>query len=262
VEFIKPLYRHLIIRAAEFMARYRDEKTKLPKPSYDLWEEKRGVHTFTVSSVFAGLSAAANFAEAFGENDLAGKYRASAREIKQAMKQYLFHNDLNRFAKAAYPAGADGKYDLDMTIDASLFGLWYFGVFSPDDPSVAATMKAVFEKLWVKTAVGGVARYENDAYHQVEKNNIQNVPGNPWFICTLWWAQYLMVSARTKEDLKEPHRILEWAADHALPSGVLAEQVHPHTGRPLSVSPLTWSHAAYVLAVFDYVEREKNIKGK
>ena len=40
--------------------------------------------------------------------------------------------------------------------------------------------------------------------------------------------------------------ILEWVANHALPSGVLAEQVNPESGEPLSVSPLTWSHATFV----------------
>ena len=31
------------------------------------------------------------------------------------------------------------------------------------------TMEAVRERLWVKTAIGGVARYENDYYHQVSR---------------------------------------------------------------------------------------------
>ena len=34
VEFIKPLYRSLIMRAANFMLHYRDERTSLPLPSY------------------------------------------------------------------------------------------------------------------------------------------------------------------------------------------------------------------------------------
>jgi len=34
VEFIKPLYRPLIVAAADFMVRYRDERTGLPLPSY------------------------------------------------------------------------------------------------------------------------------------------------------------------------------------------------------------------------------------
>ncbi len=103
-------------------------------------------------------------------------------------------------------------------------------------------MKALREKLWLKTEVGGLARYENDYYHQVDTN----FPGNPWFICTLWLADHLTNLARNEKDLEEPLQILQWVADHALPSGVLAEQVHPVTGSPLSVSPLTWSHATFV----------------
>jgi glucoamylase len=40
-----------------------------------------------------------------------------------------------------------------------------------------------------------------------------------------------------------------------LPSGVLAEQVNPFTGEPVSVSPLTWSHAAFVITVQKYLKK-------
>jgi hypothetical protein len=39
----------------------------------------------------------------------------------------------------------------------------------------------------------------------------------------------------------------------------MAEQLHPHTGEPLSVSPLTWSHAEYVRAVQEYIERHSRL---
>jgi GH15 family glucan-1,4-alpha-glucosidase len=35
--------------------------------------------------------------------------------------------------------------------------------------------------------------------------------------------------------------------------GVMAEQVNPFTSEPLSVSPLTWSHAEYILTVRWYI---------
>ena len=43
------------------------------------------------------------------------------------------------------------------------------------------------------------------------------------------------------------------ATDFGLLSGVIPEQLHPHTGEPLSVSPLTWSHAAFVASVERYL---------
>lgn len=259
VEFIKPLYRSLIMRAADFLVQYRNDTTKLPDPSYDLWEERRGIHTFTVSTVIAGLRAAANFAAAFGEADTAATYRTTADDMAQALRRHFFHRDLNRFARGA-TLTPSGSYELDMTLDASLVALWYFGVFPPQSPLVQSTMKAVRERLWVNTPIGGLARYENDYYHQVEQTNVDSVPGNPWFICTLWWAQYLIACAEESSVLQEALTILESVADHALPSGVLAEQVHPYTGEPLSVSPLTWSQAEYVVTAHKWLEKHHAIE--
>src|SRR5438876_1190134 len=113
----------------------------------------------------------------------------------------------------------------------------------------------VEERLWVHTDVGGLARFENDAYHQVERQDTKRVPGNPWFISTLWLARYRLLRSHTVEDLARGLELIEWAARRALPSGVMAEQLHPYTGEPLSVSPLTWSHAAYVRVVREYLDR-------
>jgi GH15 family glucan-1,4-alpha-glucosidase len=144
------------------------------------------------------------------------------------------------------------KWAKDWTPDASVIGLWYFGMFDPADPRIVTTMERMRDRLWVKTNVGGMARYENDHYHQVSRD-VDRVPGNPWFICTLWLAQWQIATAKTKDDLDEASRILNWAADHTLPSGVMAEQIHPHSGEPLSVSPLTWSHATLVKTVQQYL---------
>ncbi len=65
--------------------------------------------------------------------------------------------------------------------------------------------------------------------------------------------------AQSPTDLSRGLELIEWAARHARPSGVMAEQLHPHTGEPLSVSPLTWSQAAYVMAVEEYLERERRL---
>ena len=254
VEFIKPHYRGLVVRAANWLAAYRDEDSGLPLPSWDLWEERRGVLAWTVGAAWGGLQAAANFADAFGEQDLAATYRRAANEIRAGTETHLWAPDLGRFVRMINRR-EDGGWDMDPTLDASLSGLWYFGMFAPDDPKIVATMQAVRDRLWVKTDVGGVARYENDYYHQASQD-IESVPGNPWFICTLWLAQWYIATAQTEDDLKPALYILNWAADHALPSGVMAEQVHPYTNAPLSVSPLTWSHATLVMTVREYMARQ------
>ena len=120
-------------------------------------------------------------------------------------------------------------------------------------------MKAIEDRLTIKTKVGGVARYEDDYYHQVSQDT-DNIPGNPWFICTLWMADYQIAKATTTEEVRQAAKYLEWVADRALPSGCLAEQVHPETNAPLSVSPLTWSHATVVATLVGYLNKLEAIR--
>ncbi|MGB7926277.1 MAG: glycoside hydrolase family 15 protein [Pyrinomonadaceae bacterium] len=253
IEFVKKLYRPLITRAADFMVGFRDKQTRLPEPSWNLWEDRRAVHTFTCATVVGGLRAAANFATLFGDTEIASQYNAAADEVRDAMRAHLYRPDIGRFARSIMP-GADGSFEVDQTIDASLFSIFYFGAFAADDPVVQATMRAVEDRLWAKTDVGGCARYEGDAYMRIWED-VERVPGNPWFICTLWLADYRIAAARTLEEMERAVEILEWVVERALPSGVLAEQVDPMTGAPLSVSPLTWSHSTVVATVMAYLRK-------
>jgi GH15 family glucan-1,4-alpha-glucosidase len=258
VHFVKPLYRNLICSIGDFLVDFRDRADGLPLPSYDLWEERHGILSWTAAATWSGLSAAANFAEAFGETSRAQRYRQAAEEIKAGVDAHLWLPSFNRFARMVNRS-TDGGWEVDATIDASLVGLWQFDMYPPDDPKIVATMQAIRQRLWVKTTVGGIARYEDDHYHQVSQD-IQNVPGNPWFICTLWLAEWIAVTAQRPDDLNAALELLEWVTAHALPSGVMAEQVHPYTNQPLSVSPLTWSHAAYITTVRAYLDSRKRLK--
>jgi len=243
VEFVKPLYKPLVKTTANFMTRYREPHTLLPAASYDLWEERRGIQAFTVGAVWAGLTAAAKFTDAFGEASMAEKYRKAASEIRDAAIRHLYDEKLQRFRRMVNVT-REGEVQADATIDVALSGLWMFGMFAPDDPRIVSTMNQVVNRLTIKTPIGGVARYENDYYHQVS-HDVDNVAGNPWILCTLAVAEWYAHTGQVQKAVD----ILEWTASHALPSGVLAEQVHPYSGAPMSVSPLTWSHAAYVMTV-------------
>ncbi len=257
IEFIRPLYRPLITAAADFMCDYRDSKTGLPQPSWDLWEERRGVHAYTIAAVYGGLMAASHFTAAFGEHDRAARYASVADEIKSATMRYLWHDAAGRFVRTLY-VEPDGTLTPDMVIDSSMTGLYQFGMFDVQSDEIKRTMQAIEDRLIVKTDVGGVARYENDYYHQVSQD-IANVPGNPWFICSCWLAEYKIESAATIAALSEALQWLRWAQTHALPSGVLAEQINPYTHEPLSVSPLTWSHAEYAGAIRWYIGRYQHL---
>ncbi len=257
VEFVRPLYQPLVKRAADFMVGFREPHTKLPAPSWDLWEERHGIHAYTVAAVYAGLMAAASFARIFGEIEHAETYTKAADEIKQAARQYLWSEQAGRFLRMVN-ISADGSLQADMTIDASISGLYQFGMFDATTDEMRLTMDMVESRLTIQTNVGGIARYENDYYHQVS-HDIERVPGNPWFICLCWLAEYRIAHAQTEDQLHEALPLLEWVRARALPSGVLAEQVDPYSDAPLSVSPLTWSHAEYVAAIRWYAGKHRRL---
>jgi oligosaccharide amylase len=258
IEFINPLYKTLVCKAADFMVKYRYNDTKLPLPSYDLWEERRGISTFTASTVYGGLIAASNFAKIFGDISRAEAYKTAAKEVKEALLKHLYDNEKERFLKMVKPDREEGLVK-DFTVESSTYSVFEFDVLPTDDPRVEKTMKTIESALWIKTDIGGIARYQNDYYQQVGKD-IKNVPGNPWIICTLWLAEWYIAKAKTLEDLKKPLKLLHWVTEHSLESGVLAEQIHPYNGQPLSVSPLTWSHSTFVLTVIEYLNKLNEIQ--
>jgi oligosaccharide amylase len=254
IEFVRRLYFPLIIRCAEFMCDFRDKKTGLPKASWNLWEDRRGIHAFTCGTVIGGLRAAANFARLLGEIQRAEKYEKVAKDMIKATEKHLYSQQLGRFLRAIETYD-DVNFRPDETIDASIFGLFYFGAFSADDELVENTMRQIEEHLSVN---GGIARFQNDGYMRIS----ESVTGNAWFICTLWLADYYIAKSvesreskvKSEKNLEKALQIIEWTTKHALPSGVLAEQINPNTGEGVSVSPLTWSHSTFVATVMNYLK--------
>ncbi|MHB8375462.1 MAG: glycoside hydrolase family 15 protein [Dehalococcoidia bacterium] len=251
VEFITPFYKGMIRPAAEFMLRYVDAEG-LPKPSYDLWEERWGIHAWTVAATWAGLMAASRFFAIFGDRDDAEHMAGAADRMRQATIEHFWHEGEQRFVRTLMPDN-DGGYTPDMTVDASVGGLFQLGMFDASDPRIVSTMEDVRARLWVKTPVGGLARYERDQYQRA--SDAGDVPGNPWFVCTLWLAQWQIARATSEDELQPAAELMQWVADRALPSGVLAEQVDPYSDAPLSVSPLTWSHAELVRTVLEFTRK-------
>lgn len=260
VEFLKDHYQPMVVEPAVWLMSFRDHNG-LPKPSWDLWEERRGIHLFTTCATIGALQAAADFARDMGANDRAAEFTEAAERMRGAMMRHFWSPERNRFARMAIPLD-DGSYRLDMTLDSSAYALFAFDALPAAHPRVVAHMQAVSERLWVKTDIGGVARYEHDYYHQVERTNIDAVPGNPWVICTLWMAQHAIAMATTVAELERALPYLEWTQRRAMSSGVLAEQYDPYTGASVSVSPLTWSHATVMIVVMQYLLKYAELTGR
>lgn len=137
------------------------------------------------------------------------------------------------------------------------------GVLLPTDKEVQQTMQAIHDNLTVQTEIGGIVRYSKDTYQfDMQNLDINQIPGNPWIITTLWEADYQIETAQKIDDLKCPLETLQWVCQRASAAGILPEQIHPCTGAPLSIAPLTWSHATFVSTVIRYLSRLKKLTDK
>lgn len=258
LDFVVGLYTTLVVPAADWMVSYVDQRNGLLMPSWDLWEERWGVHAFTVGAVWGGLDAARNFADLFGDVGAYVRYRDAADRLRKAADTHLYSPELGRFARRI-AVEDDGTLTVDMVLDSALYGLWRFGMYAPDDKRIIQTMEAIRDQLSNKATSGGIARYQDDYYFKVEPDT-KLVPGNPWFMCTLWLAQWYIATAKDTHDLGAAREIINWAVAHQLPGGLLSEQLDPHTGAPVSVSPLTWSHAELIVTVDEFCRRSERLR--
>lgn len=251
LDFIESIYDSFIKKAASFLLAYRDPYSGLPKQSYNCWEERFGIHTWTASSVYGGLAAAARFARILGKERAAHNWGHAADELRLAIVKHLYNIENGTFYRSLFndPKGITAY---DRTVDASsACGVFLFGVLPPDDERLRKAMEVTEDRLTVRTPVGGIARYDGDNYFRTAPN----VPGNPWFITTLWFAQYDIARAKSDADLDRVRERLEWAARSALPSRLMPEQVDPFTREALNATPLTWSHAELIRTVVLYLRK-------
>jgi len=252
LEFIESIYNSLIKKAADFMIRYKDIHTGLPLSSYDLWEEKYGVSPFTSSVVYGGLVSAYNFAKTLGKEEDADRSHLEAESLRKAITSFLWDEREKYFFKLV-----GEKLDKDINLDSSSFyGAFRFGILAPDDPRMKESFKIFKDRLSKNINIGGIARYEGDRYSHVGGSSI----GNPWFITTLWFAQYKIAIANSLADLNEVVNDIEWATRYAK-SGMLSEQINPYSGDQISATPLTWSHAEFVRTVIEYDRKRKSFEG-
>ena len=240
-----------VVAGADALTALLDARTGLPPASLDAWEERVGVHTYTVAATIAGLEASARMAEG-RDDDAAARWADAARHARTGLDTYLWSDVHGRFLRSRDVAREDGEgapvppghqpagrpahpvasVDVeDATVDASLLGLAYpFAVLDPDDERLVATIDVVEREL---RCGPGLLRYPGDTY----------LGGNPWLLTRLWLGL-----ARRAPGARTPAEGIADVAGCATSTGLLAEQVDATTGRPVWVVPLAWSHAFYALA--------------
>jgi GH15 family glucan-1,4-alpha-glucosidase len=208
--------------SARYIAAFWDE------PSFDWWEENADrTHTSTLGAIYAGLRAAADWAE------LSESVRGQATEIEATVRQAILAD--------ARRAGHLSKWLGGQAVDASLLACAVpFGLLRASDPLMAATVRRIEADL---VHGGGVHRYLGDTYYG----------GGEWLLLAALLGWHYASVGRVDEARGQ----LAWVAARATPARQLPEQVDDHLlapdARPAWLErwgpvavPLLWSHAMYL----------------
>jgi oligosaccharide amylase len=222
----------LVKGAAAFLTSFRDPESRLPAPSFDLWEERMGIHAYSTAAVAHALERAGRIAAEIGKDPSA--WNEASKEIRRIAVERFWDADKGRFVRSLSPR--------DDRLDASLLLALKLGLIPWTDPRARSTVDGIEARLWVPGS-GGLARYEGDQYYG---------PENPWIVCTLWLAEARLCLG----DRARCRELIEWAAAKSLPTWLLPEQVDRTTGEPKSATPLTWSHSTFVDVAHKYAEAE------
>ncbi|GBF34068.1 glucoamylase [Desulfocucumis palustris] len=259
-----------LVAGADYLAANLSPDNGLPIPGMDLWEDEFSQNAYAAAAVWGGLNKAAALAGVKNEAELAGKWDAAAKKVKQGILKHQWSEELGTFTRAINRKVCLEEYQYareqglqaseikmpgipnicymvprDNRIDSALLGLCYpFGVLPPGDPRMSATVEKITEHLGNHQA-GGLHRYQWDGY----------AGGNPWVLCTLWLSIYMSL----KGERKKAEELIRWAERNSSQTGLLPEQADKNTGGPAWVLPLNWSHAMYVLACLAYKGKLKGI---
>jgi GH15 family glucan-1,4-alpha-glucosidase len=239
-EFVDSMYDSFVRPAAEFMCNFIDSETNLPHASYDLWEEKFMSSTYTAAVTFKALEVAAEMASHQGIQMDVDRWQSTANTIKENSETFYSY-DKSSFIKGFLLE--NDNLNKDETIDiSSFYGSFMFNYYN-DENLLLSTLKSIETELLDISPSGGTARYENDNYF---KSN-PAYKGNPWFVTTLWMAQYYALNNNKDKAIK----YVEWTLKNSMDSGLLSEQINPENSKIVGVTPLVWSHAELINTILE-----------
>ncbi|MDY3558077.1 glycoside hydrolase family 15 protein [Gemmata sp. JC673] len=250
----------------------------------DRWEEEKGYNPYTLATMIAALLAAADWADAASEPELATYLRETADVWDAGIEGWVYV----RGTELAKKVGVDGYYarilppgsiepaypgqecarlkDADAgeqdvpghevaSVDA--LALVRYGLRAADDPKILNTLKVIDAELKMETERGPIwHRYTADRFGEHDDGSAFE-PGNKG----KGRAWPLLIGERAHHELARGERtrateLVAAMANYAGDAGLISEQVWDaddlpekwlFKGRPTgSAAPLLWAHAEYL----------------
>jgi len=217
-------------------------KTALPLPSYDIWEQYYGIFSYNALLSYFALKNSLTLLSELGEDKLEKEVQEYLPRLKSDISTYLI--DDGKFIKGIRYCRDSVSIIKDNTADSNLYLIACMDVDNEFD--FGETIAEYDSRLFIQNHIGGVARKENDHYLKLS----DDLPGNPWFLSTMWRGRL----ALKQGDFEFAKKILLFVMSHFDSTGLISEQIDPLTGFCYGIKPLTWSHAEYILFVKSFVK--------
>lgn len=253
-----------------------------PVTEQDRWEENAGYTPYTLATMIAGLLAAADFAEAGGEAQLARDCRRTADEWEASIDRWLYVTDTSLarsvgvegyYVRVAPPETAtaadlrrlaieiknrtpgENRYLAADVVSPDALALVRYGVRAANDPRILNTVKVIDATLRRETKAGPTwRRYTHDGYGETDAGEaFRGIGvGRGWPVLTGERAHYELA----RGDRVAAERLLHALVAQSHEGGLLPEQVWDaddipekdlRNGEPTgSATPLVWAHAEFV----------------
>jgi glucoamylase len=222
------------------------------EPCYDIWEEERGLHYFTLSVSAQALDDGADWLAARGEEAEARRCRTEAQAIRKALDGYWVAGH-GYYRSRVLESGELSAKELDIAVIlAALQCPADRATHSVCDPRVHATLGAldsVFDadypinRCRPAARAPALGRYRADRYYS----------GGAYYFSTLAAAELCFRAARRGSGrnalLARGDRYLETVRAFTPASGDMSEQFDQRTGEQTSAKHLAWSYAAFISCV-------------
>jgi glucoamylase len=221
-------------------------------PCYDIWEEERGLHYFTLRVSAQALDDGADWLDVRGEAEEAQGHRVEARKIHD-MLDGCWLTDRGYYRSRTLESGEPSEKELDIAVIlAALQSSDDRATHSVRDPRIHATLgvlDSVFDADYPinhgRPAARGPAlgRYRADRYYS----------GGAYYFSTLAAAELCFRAARgdggREALLARGDRYLETVRAFTPENGDMSEQFDQRTGEQTSAKHLAWSYAAFITCV-------------
>lgn len=235
-----------LVRAdLEFTRRHWNE------PSFDIWEEERGRHYYTLRVSAAALSKGADWLDVIGHSGSSKACREQGLAALDLLDDYWWQ-EAGHYRSRVLPSGARSAKELDIAVIlAAIHAEPDQGPHSVIDPRIQSTLAALetlFGSLYAinrgRAEGPAMGRYEGDVYHS----------GGAYYFSTLAAAEccYRAAAAgasgaRTWFERGDAYLATVRAFTPA--DGALSEQFDQNTGDQTSAKHLTWSYAACISCI-------------